>query len=102
MTHEITARCALQEADVYSMSMCMFEIFTGQQPFTEILDNNRVRAMVKQGHRPHAALEKARLPSVARRLIERSWCALPQERPRLKEWLAAVEGAAFADVGSWG
>ena len=90
-----------QEADVYSMGMCMFEIFTGVQPFTEIMDPKEVRQMVQDGKRPTAVLERARLPAVGRRLIERSWAAMPEQRPRLEEWLEAVEGGAFAEIGSW-
>jgi serine/threonine protein kinase len=84
--HPFTAK-----ADVYSMAMCMMEIFTGEQPFQEVMKARDVTAMVLKGKRPREALERSNVPEPVKGMIEQSWSQHPADRPSVAAWVGVME-----------
>jgi serine/threonine protein kinase/MFS family permease len=78
-------------ADVYSLAMVVFEIYTGRQPFAEVVQRNQVSALVLAGNRPNLnqcvpAEDGAVIPAKLRELVLRSWDTELVERPPLVQW----------------
>lgn len=70
------------KADVYSFSILLFEVVTGQNAFLDARSLFQLQKLIKDGYRPEF---KSPVKISIQTLIERSWSEDPDERPDFEE-----------------
>jgi serine/threonine protein kinase/MFS family permease len=91
-------------ADVYSLAMVVFEIYTGRQPFMEMSKGNGVAAAVLAGNRPDLnqcvpADDGAVISAELRELVLQSWDAESTARPALADWKRVLKDSLKLERG---
>ena len=85
--------CPTEKSDCYALGMVIYEVFSGQVPFTQ--DNNvTVIRKVIDGKRPERP--PAQFTSGLWEILERCWKHRPCDRPSLKDLLQRLEDVARA------
>lgn len=77
----IASQCT-PKSDVYSFGLIMYEIITGQKPFSNLTDVSNLMSKVVNGERPK--FPKNIKPGL-KQLIEQCWAEDQQERPTFKQ-----------------
>ncbi|OCH92666.1 kinase-like protein, partial [Obba rivulosa] len=82
------------QSDIYSFGMTMWEIFSGDIPFSDCRQDATVILRVCKGERPKRLLgttTSAELPNGIWELIQRCWQPDPEKRPEVADILECVE-----------
>lgn len=78
-----------QSSDVFSLAMTIYELMTGDWPFSEIHGDRSVMGAISSGRRPLKPVSLAGLDKSAAdaiwKLIETMWSGDPQQRPTCRE-----------------
>ena len=76
------------KADIYSVGMLTWEIFTGQQPFSQCAHDKHLARRICYGERPFIPVE---IPDFYKEFMCKCWNSDPLQRPSAQELFSAIE-----------
>ncbi|KAJ8300565.1 hypothetical protein KUTeg_022084 [Tegillarca granosa] len=90
MAPEIFTQCTKYsiKADIFSYSLCLWEILAGELPFSHLKPAAAAADMAYHNTRPPIAVT---FPKPLVTILQRSWHANPEDRPEFKEIVLLVE-----------
>ena len=93
MAPEVRNFCAYgSSADIYSLAMMLFEMFSGQLSAQEASSQALLKVMIDViGKRITKVPENFKVPVCLRDVIERGWDETPEKRPSLSEYRSAMK-----------
>jgi len=99
MAPEVLTGVYDEKADVYSYSMCLFEIICREIPFEEE-EGAEVMNLISEGARPDLEAVPPDCPGDLRELMIRCWSHKPENRPAFSKICDTIERIAIGD-GRW-
>ncbi|PKK65049.1 kinase-like protein, partial [Rhizophagus irregularis] len=84
-----------QNADIYAFGIIINEVFTGERPFHDVIDDNLMLDICKNGLRPKIGKNT---PKSLVHLLNKCWDATPSNRPTVDEIIQKLNHFETDDI----